>query len=369
MRILFVTASWGDSRLPDGSGWYRGSLPARELSRHGHETFHTGRMAVDKHGAMHGVGQTNLEARFADPDVVVIQRWMNAEMPDQIRRARACGQVVVQDIDDWYLGLDPRNRAFIGTHPKFSPKANREHLFRSFAASDAMWVSTPFLADGYRRYNDNIRVLRNPIDLERWDALYADRHHGGRRPTVGWVGSTRWRSGDLETLKGVLAPLVRKHGLRVIHSGSVNIDGDHEEGAAAEALGMDADDVDVYAAMSIRAYPSLFARIDVGLVPLADRPFNEAKSALKGMEYSAARVPFVAGGSSEYRWLQAQGAGLVAKRPRDWIRHIERLLDPEVRAVEAAANRAALVDRDIYWRWRDWQAALEDLVGPAAAVA
>lgn len=373
MKIMFVTNAWWDGQ-PDGSGYYRAALPGRELMRQGgHEVWHTGTMLNGKDGVLHGVSQHNRDLQFRDPDVIIIQRWMDRDLPDIIRKARANGQIIIQDIDDWYLGLDTRNRAFIGTHPKTNPNANRDHLMRSFAASDAVWVSTPFLEDGYRRFNDNIRTLRNPIDLDRWDAIYSDRGTtGGERPTVGWVGSNRWRSGDLETLRGFLPQWLRQHGLRFVHAGAVmDIDtGDQEEGRIQESLGLEDDEFDTYGALPISKYPSLFQRIDIGLVPLNGIPFNEAKSYLKGMEYAAARVPFVAGPTSEYRRLAGElGCGRTVKKNRAglWLRELERLLDPDQRHADAVANRVALTKQDVYWRWRDWDAAVRDAVASERA--
>jgi hypothetical protein len=41
--------------------------------------------------------------------------------------------------------------------------------------------------------------------------------------------------------------------------------------------------------------------IHVGLVPLTRGPFNEAKSYLKGLEYAAAGIPFIATPTEEYQ--------------------------------------------------------------------
>lgn len=94
----------------------------------------------------------------------------------------------------------------------------------------------------------------------------------------------------------------------------------------------------------IHELPRLWEGIDVGLVPMADKPSNfGAKSCLKGLEASAAGLPFVASASSEYRWLRdSLGVGRVAAKPVDWRRHLVALLDPEVRAAEGAENRAAV---------------------------
>lgn len=75
------------------------------------------------------------------------------------------------------------------------------------------------------------------------------------------------------------------------------------------------------------------AKIDLGIVPLEDTMFNAAKSCLKGMEWAAQGIPFVASDLPEYEWL---GVGLLAKSFRDWTRCLSRMLDPEFRAEKAA---------------------------------
>ncbi len=84
---------------------------------------------------------------------------------------------------------------------------------------------------------------------------------------------------------------------------------------------------------SIDRYTDLFTGMCIGLVPLSSASFNEAKSAIKGMEYAASGIPFVASPSPEYRWLQeTHDLGLVARKPAQWTKHLERLVDPEERA-------------------------------------
>ena len=88
----------------------------------------------------------------------------------------------------------------------------------------------------------------------------------------------------------------------------------------------------------ISKYPQLFRKIDIGMVPLNDVKFNYAKSGIKGLEYTAAGVPFVASYSPEYAILEEQGIGRVARNEREWIGHMEDLLDPRVRKEDVARN-------------------------------
>jgi spore maturation protein CgeB len=85
--------------------------------------------------------------------------------------------------------------------------------------------------------------------------------------------------------------------------------------------------------------------MDIGIVPLQKVPFNEAKSSLKGMEYAFSGIPFVASDTEEYRQIHADGAGILARRTRDWIKELEKLLDPEVRKEKAEQGYNTVMEK------------------------
>ena len=78
--------------------------------------------------------------------------------------------------------------------------------------------------------------------------------------------------------------------------------------------------------------------MDVGIVPLRDVEFNHAKSYLKGLEYGAAGIPFIAQALPEYQILADSGVGRVATTPDEWLGHMEDLLNPKVRLEERTKN-------------------------------
>lgn len=351
MKVGFVSADWSpftDSNghpLAGGSGYYRAVLPYRYLSANGFEVAIGGSIAVTD-GEIKVIDFDN--EQHGGCDVIVFQRWMNREAPRVIEGGKAVGQVIINDVDDWYEGISTSNRAWLDSHPKANVLTNREHYNRVLRASSGLTVSTPYLAERYAKLNDRVRVVRNGIDLDRWetkDKEWTDR------PTIGWVGATNWRSNDLETLRGVLGPFMENNKLFFIHGG-------HQEGAskARDLLGLDTSvpSSEIYM-QPIDRYPQLFDPIDIGLVPLSRVPFNQAKSAIKGMEYAAAGVPFVAANMPEYRWLQeAHGIGLTAKNPTQWKRHLTALLDPVARNELAKRNRSALTSLDMSSQWVNW---------------
>src|SRR5205085_863761 len=74
-------------------------------------------------------------------------------------------------------------------------------------------------------------------------------------------------------------------------------------------------------------YPTLFSGIDIGIVPLADVPFNHAKSRIKGMEYAAAGVPFAAD--------HKRGVEIIADGVQS---ELERLLGNRLEVVEVVGE-------------------------------
>jgi hypothetical protein len=94
---------------------------------------------------------------------------------------------------------------------------------------------------------------------------------------------------------------------------------------------------------------------DIGLVPLTDIPFNHAKSFLKGIEYAAGNIPFVASALPEYQILAKSGVGRVAGTPDEWVRHLTELLDYRTRKREAAVQRETVLrEHTIRARASEW---------------
>ena len=365
MKLGLATSDWSfatEKPSMGGAGWYRLGLPGRHLV----DTFEVfeGTLVFDQTAGVFGVrswpDHPEGEATIQVPDVIVLQRWMFASIVEETRVAKAAGQVVVQDVDDHFWALDPKNRAAQATDPRTNPIENREWYIRGIREASAVTVSTPALADALRQQGvrTRIEVLPNHVDSKAFESIALQHLEMGPQlcPVVGWVGATPWRSGDLETLRGVLGPWARRHPEAVWYHGGA-IKGD-EVPTFREGVGLP-ETVAYYEKplVPIEVYPSLFHSLDVGLVPLRDVAFNRAKSWIKGLEYAAAGVPFVAQDLPEYRKLQEDyGIGLTVRRPRDWAKALDRLVDREEWYVEAASNLRAVKALDIRQgahRWRD----------------
>lgn len=275
-----------------------------------------------------------------DPDVIIMQRLMHDGIANNIPKAHAYGQKIINDVDDWFWGLSTSNMAFHVNHPKNKPTENIYTYKSTIHKSDLVTVSTPYLADRFRMMGiKNIEIIKNTVDVDRF---IAKEHTDSDIPQVGWVGSTNHRSNDLETMKGVLYPMYKAGKITLYHGGNAP-----NSPSFASKIGAKDSDVVTAPLRSHDQYPTLLT-MDIGIVPLSNTPFNRAKSDIKGLEYAAAGVPFVAQNLDAYNELSISlGIGRIAKNASRWIKNIEELRNPKVRAEEGSRIRELVRARDI----------------------
>lgn len=337
-----------------GAGWARIGQYVEPLRALGHQ------VAVGilwKEGKVLAIATDDNGGGKCYPDVIILQRIMHDGVAEATKIGQAAGQIVINDVDDWYWGLDPRNAAFLASHPKHNKEENTKFYMDNVRASDVVTVSTPYIREQLQsRTSSPVRIIPNYIDVSRFTKVQQSP-----LPTFGWVGSTSHRSGDVETLKGIFPRYLDQRLMRLQHSG------DHiSYQPFAEQIGVDYDDVIRLPALPSDRYPELLT-MDVGLVPLRDTPFNHAKSEIKGLEYAASGIPFIAQDLPSYHrlfddWRVDGEAGFyLAKRPKDWIKHIDHLLDIDSRLADQAVVLDRVKSRDISYGVTQWTALLEEL--------
>ena len=372
------TTDWSETKVPDpvksaqtgkqefiedkramsfgGTFYYRGAMPLTELAKHDDWELRLSwrfQVAPDGHITM-----MDTEGNWFDPDIVWTQRWMHKDGAEQMRRARAAGQVIISDLDDGFWNLPKSNIAHQTTDPSNNPEFNRDHYLECLKESDLITVSTEALASDMRRLapGASVIVCKNAIDLERWH-VHDPRADG----SIGWVGGIQWRANDLQVLRPVLPQFLQDYGLPIFHGGDSNVPGVPK---LWQQVGIDPNVTKCLVAplCHIAAYPDLWNPINLALVPLENHPFNVRKSHLKGLEASACGIPFIySAGMPEY---DAFGAGIKADnaKPKSWRSALESMLDPDVRGEEGARNRAIAEEWDVAKRWTTWDEAFRSVV-------
>lgn len=345
MRVGYISSDFSTtlanidgSPVLGGACHYRCHLPAKYLTKNGIEAVLSEHF-VTKNGVIHPI---DFQGKIHDCDVIVFQRWMVQGADQVILRARAAGQIVLQDVDDYFWGLNPSNLAWFNTHPKYNAVANLDHYWKALNVSSGVTVSTPYLLNKLNKLDCPIYVLENAVEL----SAFTPNVLVSEKPVLGWTGSTLHRSGDLEILKGIIGPFLEKHDLQFFHLGEAEY-----APKFSDLAGLAPERLRTAPLCSMDRYPAYFALMDVEVVPLAQNSFNFAKSALKGLEAAASGVPFLSSSSPEYDEL---GFGIVCKRPRDWVRNLEMILDTQERISIAKKNLELVQAFDIETRWQNW---------------
>lgn len=343
MRVGFCSddfVQWGHHLIPGGCGYYRCLLPknaAGEGSGFGPPawTAHLGFGVRDKKDSAH----------FGF-DAVMLKQMMHRWVPKQMRLAQRCGQWLIVDVDDHYDGLHDANLAKQTTDPAANKLRNRQWHTEVIRQADTLTVSTPFLQHYYQQQGiADVRLIRNGINPKQFIA----HKHRSRPPVIGWVGAMGWRSNDIEILRDWLPGFLEQHNLMFKHSG-------HDERFIrfGEVAGISGDRMILSLMEPLTKYHELLD-FDIGLVPLSPIDFNYAKSTIKGLEYAASNIPFIASPTPEYQRLADMGIGRIAHTPEDWIRHLTELLDYDTRKKEAARQRTlALQHHSIVARAPEW---------------
>jgi glycosyltransferase involved in cell wall biosynthesis len=267
--------------------------------------------------------------RAQQADVVVIQRDLFPFGPPVLERLlfRVNPRLVYDTDDATYL------------RPAFTPNTPFQRLRRfekvTEVVAHARWVSaaTSPIAAWARHYNRSVSVVPMAIHPAEYDPV--SRAQGApERIVLGWAG-TAGGLRYLEPLAPVLRELSHKHPLvvRVICGGFRRL--------RLPGLPFDA--------RPWRAETALtdLASFDIGLVPLDDTPFEQAKFPFKLLQYLALGVPSVSARVGVARDVIADGHnGCLAASPAEWRSALERLIaDAALRRRIAAAGRETVAAR------------------------
>jgi glycosyltransferase involved in cell wall biosynthesis len=304
MRITLVT----DPELVNSN--YRAYQPMQVLSRQGHEIRYTER------------GQARFHPSLLSSDVIHVHRFWDVEMQRVAEQARAAGVGVVWDNDDDVTALprwNPHYKQFGG--PRRARVA--ADVQRVVCLADVVSTPSELLADQYREAGaGDVRVHENYLPIE-FRSVARPRHDG---IVIAWLAGLEHQTDyDRLHLRDTLLQLLDAHAdLRVMSIGL--------------GLGLPADRYEHHGLVDFLDLARTLARADIGIAPLADIPWNRARSNIKLKEYGAAGLAWLASPVGPYGGLgDKQGGRLV---PEDgWFDALDDLIRDE-RVRRKLAKRA-----------------------------
>lgn len=274
-----------------------------------------------------------------EADVVVLQRPLSRQVFEVIGHLQDAGVAVVVELDDDFTSIHPRNVAWEKVQPHNDPHHNWRWLQRSCERADAFVCTTEIL----RKYKpENSTVIPNYVP--EWYTTINSTYH--QPPHIGWSGSLNVHPNDLPEVGSGVAQLVREgtHHFRVVGTGV---------GVPPQLNLPEEYDCKPTEWVPIEDYPNKMAEIDIGIVPLKLTDFNHAKSWLKGLEFAACGVPFVASATQPYIDLVSRyGIGAVVLKQKHWKSQIARI-DPEPDGI-IARQKVLINDLTIERRAEEW---------------
>lgn len=335
MRITLVA----DAELVNTN--YRGYQPLMALSRRGHEIHFT------------RLGEPRFQATaLLSSDVVLIHRYTDVEMLQMVERLCAAGVGVVWDNDDDITAI-PRTNP---NYRRLGGPANRAKiqaaLRRILGAVDVVTTPSDRLAAQYRSFGaTDVRVLENYLPPE-FSRVKPPRRDG---VTVAWLAGLEHQV-DYQQLRlqETLSRLLDAHGeLRVMSIGL--------------GLGLKSDRYEHVPIVDFLELARVLSRADIGIAPLVDIPWNQARSNVKVKEYAAGGLAWLASPVGSYLSLgEKQGGRLV---PDDgWHAALDALIsDGKQRRKLAKSAGKWAKNESIERHAKLWEKAFEDAVARARA--
>lgn len=257
-------------------------------------------------------------------DLVWLEKEALPWLPFAAEAAAGLGRVpYVMDIDDaWFERYASHRLAPVRTllGGKFATLARNARM---------VLAGNPYLADWARGAGcPDVRLLPTVVDPARYPLLSFPGDSGGP-VTVGWIGSpstVRY----LDMVGGALTRLGPAVRLQVI-------------GATASALAVPA----VCVPWCEESETEDLGRVDIGIMPLPDSPWERGKCGYKLIQYMAAGRPVVASPVGVNTSLVRHGVnGFLAEGEEAWADALGRLAaDPELRARMGAAGRRLVEER------------------------
>lgn len=319
-----------------GVGWYRIREPLRGLSLRGNTTRWGPELGPDIVGTF--------------DTILVHTLWQEQESEAWEILARVGAHRLIMDIDDdyWQADTNAEIPAVASLAKHYTPEVLRR-LERNITLAHIITVPSPILAERIHKLNPNVYVLPNYVP----ESLLGFK----REPptdwwTIGYQGAPQHQP-DVTMIAGELYRLIKRHrDLRCVFYGP----------GAIKAPDWPTDrlvskpwepDVPTY-------YRELARLCHVGIGPLYPHPFNDAKSAVRAIEYAALGIVGIFTDSPVYRgWVGHGDTGYLVPnhRIREWSQCISRLHNHPHKLALMSAN-----GREIARHWtteansHEWEA-------------
>ena len=276
-----------------GKGYYRMYLPYKYLKNYTDSNL-------------------KVNVSFSDSDLlsstfIVNQHHHTDKAIDFFKEQRKQGKLIVTDIDDDYWHIPKSNPA-----KKYWGKDRLKKVAETLRLSNAVIVSTHTLKNVIDRYNKNVHVIPNYVEIP-----VMNKKMQSHKLRIGYAGSSS-HVGDFSN--NVISAFLEIHkkyhdAVDLIFLGYL----------PPPLIGK----AHYYKPVSCLDYMNTLAglNLDIGIAPLEDNMFNKSKSPLKYFEYSAVKAMTIASDTPVYRNHIHPSTGVLLKDKKDdWFSAISHFI-------------------------------------------
>jgi glycosyltransferase involved in cell wall biosynthesis len=334
---------YGWSAGHSGCGQYRIGLPMWGLEQAGHDA------------RAFSVLEEDIPE---DADVVIGQLLYDEgrnEAWQSLSKRTGRRPVLIAEIDDDLWNIHKTNYDALS----LSSPEMLGRLENNLRIADAVTVTTPHLAEVVSRFNPNVVVLPNMIDLN----LIMHQRSKAERTTIGWAGGSSHLN-DFEPMRGQLGQFLRRHPEVDLHL------------VGQDYRGLFKVPNTRWTTWNMNLVDYLHTLdFDIGIAPLAYNEFNKSKSDIKVLEYASLGIPVVASDFGPYADNVVHGeTGFLVKHSHEWSRYLRMLVeDHQLRETMSVNAKLWASERTIQgnvWRWEmAYRAVIQHVHGGQRAAA
>lgn len=224
---------------------------------------------------------------------------------------------------------------------------------------DMITTTTEILANTLRQYNENVRILPNCVNPDRWKKLpFKETDEIRLFWSGGWSHYEDWF-----IIRDVIPTIMKKY--KNVKFCLMGFD------FFARVNDLPRDRFEFYDWEHIESFPLKCSIInpDIAVIPLKDTEFNSCKSAIKWIEASAMGIPSVVSFVSPYMEMgplsEKNHTVFIEKNDKDaWIRGISMLIEnPDLRKeLGRNAQEVVLNHFDIRKQYGKWASAYQEVL-------
>lgn len=300
---------------------------------------------------------------MAESDIVVFHRADTVEHHRIGMEMKAAGKKIVFDNDDTY-NLS-KNHPFFGLDEAGfeENKRMKNNVINNFIRNaDLVTTTTEFLADEYRKINDNVVVIPNYVDPDDWDE---PARNEGTKVRIGLVGSVAYHH-DFHIIKDIIKELDDRGDVQLVLFGLQSKAHRKLNPKVSEVHNKENKFWDSlknkehvpWCDMGEYFTTLNELKLDLMLIPRLENNFNKSKSNVKFLEAAMCEIPVIASSFNDGPYekdINGQN-GIIVKTKEEWEREINKLIKNKKarRLMGRMAKDYVLKNYNINNHYTDW---------------